>query len=389
MEWLFIIGFVIYVIINSGKSDSTQTKKGRSSGDEWGTKTPDLEHFATARKKAAELREQYGLTQGTPKSVEKLQNQADLKTKSAPTMTGAGVSTGMAGVKKISPASKEPLIPAISDLKPSSELSSTKKLVETSMKPQYDSTLQESSAVVSKSEAQVSYQSAHDDLLSAYANYEKSSKVPTYSRNDSAYLKAESFLNEQGIHSFWHMTHWNNLQSILRQGILNHDLARLGKKVVDISESTVQDRRMALEPKYGRSIHDYAPLYINQRNPMLYRRKDLSQDLCLIEISLDVLREIFAGRLVFTDGNAASKSTSFYSDLADLHRLPWDVLTNEYWNEFQDGKRKRCAEILVHQHISNKLITGIHVTNSSRAGGLLVGNKKWVVQYSPQLFFRN
>ena len=51
--------------------------------------------------------------------------------------------------------------------------------------------------------------------------------------------------------------------------------------------------------------------------------------------------------IIFTDGNAASEKTIFYEDAADLDALDWDCLEAEYWTDFDDGARKRCAEALV------------------------------------------
>ena len=37
----------------------------------------------------------------------------------------------------------------------------------------------------------------------------------------------------------------------------------------------------------------------------------------------------------------------FFDNLADLKELDWDCLYADRWNDFDDGKRTRCAEILV------------------------------------------
>ncbi len=160
-----------------------------------------------------------------------------------------------------------------------------------------------------------------------------------------------------GVYSLWHITHRNNIETILLNGILSNTQAFNVTNPVDISDHSVQRWRDAKDPVYKRKIHDYAPTYFNVRNPMLYVRRDWRDELCLIEISLSVLSK---DNFIFTDGNAAAKDTKFYNSLSDLINLPWDVLNASYWNNFEDGKRKRCAEVLVYPKIVPEYIKQIH-----------------------------
>jgi len=165
-----------------------------------------------------------------------------------------------------------------------------------------------------------------------------------------------SFENK-GVYSLWHMTHRNNVVNIMRYGILSNTQAINSADPVDISDHGVQRWREAEDPIYGRKIHDYTPTYLNVRNPMLYVRKNIQDELCLIEISLSALSE---ANFLFTDGNAAARNTNFYNSLDDLVHLPWKVLNASYWNDFEDGKRKRCAEVLIYPSIEPKYIKQIH-----------------------------
>ena len=160
-----------------------------------------------------------------------------------------------------------------------------------------------------------------------------------------------------GIHSLWHMTHRDNVESILRSGILSHSKAHRYLNPNDISNHGVQVWRERLDPIHNRRIHDYAPLYIDIRNPMLYVRKEMRDQLCLIEIALSVLD---GEDFIFTDGNAASRDTSFYNSQKDLNKMPWDVLSSRYWTDFSDGKRKKCAEVLIPEKISPEHISAVH-----------------------------
>jgi hypothetical protein len=162
---------------------------------------------------------------------------------------------------------------------------------------------------------------------------------------------------KSGVTSIWHMTHISNLNSIVTNGLVSKLDAFTRFSPTDISDHGVQEHRKRSEPCFGRSIQNYTPFYFSVRNPMLFTKKDSNSDLCLIEISIDCIE----GReFVFTDGNAASKQTKFFCDVDKLDRLPWDVLRSEFWTGFLDGKRKKCAEVLVHGRVEPHHIKAIH-----------------------------
>ena len=51
---------------------------------------------------------------------------------------------------------------------------------------------------------------------------------------------------------------------------------------------------------------------------------------------------------LITDGNAASNLTNFYCSLEDLDKLNWACINGTYWTDFFDGKRIKCAEVLIY-----------------------------------------
>ena len=190
-------------------------------------------------------------------------------------------------------------------------------------------------------------------------------------------------LRQQEIPCFWYMTHKYNLHSILKNGILNHDDAyRLETNHVDISDPEVQKRRETKEPHFKRTIHSYAPLYINPQNPMLYVRRHLRNDLLIIEVKPSVL---FDSEYLISDGNAASPRTKFYRSIEEIDKLPWDVLKANYWKGYEDGKRKRCAELLVFPKVEPQHISVVHCY--SRVTKESLGNCGRDVRLSPKLFF--
>ena len=173
--------------------------------------------------------------------------------------------------------------------------------------------------------------------------------------------KNSSKLHKLGFRWLFHITHVDNLASIASNGLKSHREAKQFHPV-DISDSNVNKRRKRPAPISGRSIHEYVPLYFRARNPMLYLRKARQKDLAILYIDRTVAD--YSG-VLFTDGNAASLPTEFYDDFNKLNQLDLKVLRADYWNDYEDGKRKRCAEVLVPDAIPFESVSRVVVENAS------------------------
>ena len=98
-----------------------------------------------------------------------------------------------------------------------------------------------------------------------------------------------------------------NVPSILKQGILSHtQVQRLRHRSVAMKE--VQDLRAKVKIPGGRKLHDYANLYICGRNPMLYKRLDIRDQLCVLSVSPDVLD---LQGVIISDSNSGSQYARF------------------------------------------------------------------------------
>jgi hypothetical protein len=146
------------------------------------------------------------------------------------------------------------------------------------------------------------------------------------------------------------MTYIDNLASIVRYGLLSHNESyRLGLIRTDISDPDVQNIRANLaDPFHKRPLHEYVALYFSPRNPMLYRRREIQEDIVILGIEPQVLME---PDTIFTNGNAAAYGTLFYQDPAMLRQLPWDKIRAQNWTTIPDGKRIKCSEVLVYPRI--------------------------------------
>lgn len=169
-------------------------------------------------------------------------------------------------------------------------------------------------------------------------------------------------LDRYGIEFFYHMTHIDNLDSILKFGLFcNTDsyAKKLNKQTMS-NENVVEIRSNKRDSIYNKKINSYVPLYINPKNPMLFVKRGMQNNLVIIAYDKNLVKIDGA---VFTDGNAASKSTKFFSNIEELREINWNCIRSKYWNDYIDGKRIRCAELLVPEVIDKKMIKKIYCNN--------------------------
>lgn len=207
--------------------------------------------------------------------------------------------------------------------------------------------------------------------------------MPVGQQAINAVTELEALAQRYGIPSLWHITSRENVAAILSNGLMSrHRVLQRQVPLVDISEATVQDHRVAKGTRNGLTLHDHVPLYFRARNPMLFCRRNRNASLCLLEIDT---RVCLLGGVVFSDGNAASGSTQFYDHFSDLRFLDWQALDAVYWSNVPDGKRKRCAEVLVPHHVPVSLVHRVHTATAETCGWLQLKGIDAV--HSPTLFF--
>lgn len=69
---------------------------------------------------------------------------------------------------------------------------------------------------------------------------------------------------------------------------------------------------------------------------------------------------------VFSDGHGLAAYTSWFDDLADLVKLDWSIVYQQYWADNKndmDRQRRKQAEFLVHRFCDWSLIQNIVVIN--------------------------
>ncbi len=179
--------------------------------------------------------------------------------------------------------------------------------------------------------------------------------------------------------SIYHITHINNLESILRAGglIANSSLKRQQINYLDIAHENIQSRRAntSVPCSAGGVLHDYVPFYFASRSPMLYaiHKGNVSgykggQDSVIYLVSDAEIIEAEGLDFTFTDGHAVMAYADFYEELKDLDVIDWDLMESKYWYDTpEDPNRKfrRQAEFLIYQFCPWELITEIGVINQS------------------------
>lgn len=179
-----------------------------------------------------------------------------------------------------------------------------------------------------------------------------------------------------------------NIPSVLTHGILCHEhAAKLPHS--DVSMKDIQDRRNKVKVPGGLMLHRYANLYFHARNPMLFKRKDHADQLCILKVSTDVLN--IAGAVI-TDQNASSHYVKFLHPTA-INMLQLEQIFADDWRHHDQiaywrHKSQKCAEVLIPHKISPSLIIGAHVVSQSAQTSLREVGFSQPISITPYLFFR-
>ena len=200
-------------------------------------------------------------------------------------------------------------------------------------------------------------------------------------------------LNENYLDGYiYHMTHFDNLRSILKSGTLlsQQELNSQSLGARSIANYEVQNLRKRIyvwEPSENRyrALHSYVPFYFTPQTPMLrnQRNNGIQNELVIFEINRAYIE---SPGVLFTDGNASNQQLSrssgekvkivpatasnntcrrtyfpngqplgtntnrsdFYADVALLDHVNWNVINGRFFIEdFEEYKRLKHAEVLV------------------------------------------
>lgn len=189
--------------------------------------------------------------------------------------------------------------------------------------------------------------------------------------------------------SVYHMTHHENIPSILQHGILSHvEVYRRHLNEHTLSNSYTQViRAEKRDPFFSRSLHEYVPLYFSTLNPMLEILQAQHQEVVIIGVSSKVINNL---ETIFTDGNAASNDTRFFSQPQNLTQLSWNIITATTKMTTDNERRMKCAEVLVFPHVNISSIQAIYCRNQKQRSAIIESmaahKLMQMVEVRPELF---
>ena len=179
-----------------------------------------------------------------------------------------------------------------------------------------------------------------------------------------------------------------NIPSVLEHGILSYErAARLPHRSVAMPE--MQDRRDKKKIPGGLKLHQYASLYLDARNPMMFKRKGEANSLCVLRVSTGVTA---IQGVVVTDMNAGSDWMRAFPpdridclDLESIYADDWRHPGNPpaYWRH----KAKKCAEVLVPHCVPIEYLSGAFVATDEGEHALRRHGFPLPISLNPVMFF--
>jgi hypothetical protein len=211
--------------------------------------------------------------------------------------------------------------------------------------------------------------------------------IPESSTSLKAQQKPKPFVRE-----LYYITHVDNLSSIIKNGIYSHEF--IHQKNIPFTpiynEQIVSNRKSITAPD-GRSLWNFANMYFQARNPMLYQvvRTKSVEDIAIIGIDKSILNwpDIF-----ITNGNAAHSQTEIFPSAQGRKIIP-SILKEidiEYWTEANGSKRKIMAECLVPDFIPAHYIRSVYfgdINTRNKIQKELKGSSNASFLYVPPMFF--
>jgi len=193
--------------------------------------------------------------------------------------------------------------------------------------------------------------------------------------------RIDEILAQYGVDHLHYIAPMANIPSILARGILSYNSVEKMEHI-NYAPWDVQKRREEEIPGFGKQIHDYVPLYFATHTPMqrVLTRKTkkglpplTQEELVFVEVKIDVFK---IEGVVFSDGNAASSETKFYTEFEDFSKLDWKIIHNPKCYS-RNYKRKKTAEVLIPDNVPIQYFRGIIVHSLETMETLIKKTKEY------------
>jgi len=175
----------------------------------------------------------------------------------------------------------------------------------------------------------------------------------------------------------YHITHIDNIPSIIEKGCILSDSRMLNAQKTEIGMSNIKLRRLINEVSChaGTKVGEYTPFYFCTRSIMLYiihmrNHYELSYkggQTPILHLQSDFHSAVQWAeknniRWALSTSNAGALYTTFYNDTKHLDKINWQAVnaTDFKNSEIKEGKQ---AEFLMFDYFPWNLIEGIGVVN--------------------------
>lgn len=180
-----------------------------------------------------------------------------------------------------------------------------------------------------------------------------------------------------------------NIPSVIKFGILSNNKA---EKLLhaSVAMQEIQDLRDCIKVPGGLDLHDYANLYFDPRNPMMFKRKDDADQLCVLKISIKILDK---PDVIVADSNASSRYVRFYTPIEGIKMLDFNTVFMENWkdeNQIVEWQQKasKCAEVLIPQSVPFNDVEAAFVVSEDSRNKLLSKGFDKPIAINGKIFFR-
>jgi len=198
-------------------------------------------------------------------------------------------------------------------------------------------------------------------------------------------------MDRSDVKELYFITLISNVRSMLEYGILSHNKSVKIPHDDSLPMPKMQEkRRIKKIPGTNKKLHDYANLYFDAHNPMLCKRQNLNDQICVLRIDTSV---IDLPNVVIFDRNAASDWARPYSVSDGLAAIDRDRLFAKYWthrdNQYEEWAHKsvKCAEVLVPDEVEPRYILGAYVANQAALAALKKLRIGLTVSIESDIFF--
>ncbi len=172
------------------------------------------------------------------------------------------------------------------------------------------------------------------------------------------------------VKSLYYITHIDNLTSMLQHGILSHrQITAQGISFTPVYNAQIVANREQIATPDHKSLWEYANVYFQPRNPMLYKvlNETNKNDVVILGIKPQILE---AKDSFISLGNAAhslSQLVDVKTGLKNINGEYWQIINSDWWKTEDGTKRKIMAECLIPNGISPFAIHSIYVVSGSVA----------------------